>query len=73
MTILKSADKYPAITKLINIGGRVEFGYIYQIEISAIAVDEGGTIWEGKEQYESLEEALEEAEQGIEEWMKENY
>ena len=51
----------------------MEFGYIYEMGLSAIAVDEGGTIWEGKEQYESLEAALEEAEQGIEQWMKENY
>lgn len=73
MDVLKSADKYPAITDLINNGGRLDIGYIYELGISAIAVDEGGTIWEGKKQYENLESALKDAEQGIDKWMKENY
>lgn len=65
MKVLKAADKYPTITNLINNGGRIDISYIYQLGISAIAVDEGGTIWEGKEQYKNLEAALEDAEQGI--------
>ena len=73
MNVLKTADNYPAITNLINNGGRLDIGYIYELGVSAIAVDKGGTIWEGKEQYKNLEAALEDAEQGIEKWMSENY
>ncbi|MFN9174830.1 MAG: hypothetical protein ACK58N_10065 [Synechocystis sp.] len=73
MTILKSANKYPAMTDFINNDGRLEIGYIDQLGVSAIAVDEGGTVWEGKKSYESLEAALEDAEQGISEWIAENY
>jgi hypothetical protein len=73
MTIFKSANKYPAITDFINNDGRLEIGYIYELGISAIAIDEVRTVWEGKKNYESLEAALEDAEQGISEWMAENY
>jgi len=72
MSILKSTGRYPAITDLINSGGRLEVGYVYQLGVSAIALDEGGAIWEGKEHYETFEAALEDAEQGIAQWMAEN-
>ena len=34
--------------------------------------DEGGTVWEGKHKYASLDEALQDAEQAIAKWFEEN-
>ena len=73
MTVFKSANKYPAITDFINNDGRLEIGYIYELGISAIAIDEGGHVWEGKKSYKSLEAVLDDAEQGISKWIAENY
>ena len=50
MSVIEHPGKFPFLTELINSGGNLEIGYIYQIGISAIATDEGGTIWEGEEQ-----------------------
>ena len=73
MAFIEKAGKYTHITELVNSGGRLEIGYIYELGISAMAVDEGGTIWEGKKSYESIEDALADAERGIGKWMEENW
>jgi hypothetical protein len=73
MDYLKTSGRYPAITDLINSGGRIEIGYIYQMDVTIIAHDEGGTIWQGKRAYSSFEEALDDAEQGISKWIAENW
>lgn len=64
---------FPFLTKLINSGGNLEIGYIHQMGISAIATDEDGTIWEGRENYESIEILLKDAENGVKIWIKENW
>jgi len=38
------------------------------MKVTAIAFDEGGTIWEGKKSYDSIESLLEDAEAGIKKW-----
>ena len=44
-----------------------------QMRRSYISVyDEGGTLWEGKRTYATIDEALQEAEQAIAAWLKEN-
>ena len=45
--IFKQSGKYPSLTEFIENGGRLEIGYIYELEVSAIMVDEGA--WSGKE------------------------
>lgn len=65
------AKKYPNIAAWVEDGtieiGRAEWGH------ACIRVyDEGGTIWEGKRKYATLDEALQDAEQAIREWLKEN-
>ena len=35
-------------------------------------MDEGGMVWEGKEKYATLDEALQDAEGAIAEWLEEN-
>lgn len=71
--ILKDSEKYPALTEFINSGGRLEIGYIHELGISALLVDEGGTVWEGEKEYESIEILLDKAENAIKEWMDNNW
>ena len=71
--IFEQPGKHPSLTAFIDSGGRLEIGYIYQLGVSAIIVNEGGVVWEGKENYESLEALLAEAEQAITAWIGENW
>ncbi len=73
MSVIKKANKYPFLTDFINSGGDLSIGNIYQMQISAIATDEGGTVWEGEEEYDSIEALLFDAEEGIKEWIEENW
>ena len=73
MSVIDNPGDYPFLTELINSGGNLEIGYIYQMGISVIATDEGGTIWEGKESYESIETLLKEAEKGVKIWIEKNW
>jgi hypothetical protein len=72
MSYIKNANKYPYITDLINNGGSLNMGYIWEMGITAVAIDEGGTIWEGKKHYHSIEALLDDAESGIKRWADEN-
>ena len=67
--IFQQSGRYPSLTAFIESGGRLEIGSIYQLGISAIVLDEGGVVWEGKKSYESLEGLLNEAENGIKLWI----
>lgn len=73
MSYIKKADKYPYITDLINNGGGLNIEYTYQLGIVTIAFDEGGTIWEGKREYDSIEALLDDAEVGIKKWADEHW
>lgn len=67
----KFANTYPHIAGWVKDGileiGRGEWGDSF-IRV----VDEGGTAWEGKQKYATLDEALQEAENAIKEWLEEN-
>ena len=65
------AKKYPNIADWVADGvieiGRAEWGH------SFISVyDGGGTVWEGKRKYATIDEALQDAEKVIGKWVKEN-
>ena len=47
--------------------GRAEWGRSF-IKV----LDEGGTVWEGKRSYATIDEALQEAETAIAAWLAEN-
>jgi len=70
---LNDEKQYPYLAELINQGGRLDIGYDYNISVIAIAVDEGGTIWQGDRQYQSIGELLKEAENGVKKWVQENW
>ena len=65
------AQKYPNIADWVADGvieiGRAEWGHSF-INV----YDEGGTIWEGKRKYATIDEALQEAETAIAAWLAEN-
>lgn len=65
------AKKYPNIATWVQ-DGTVEIGRMDRSGSFIMVHDEGGTVWEGKHKYASLDEALQDAEQGIGEWLEEN-
>mgnify|MGYP001570665358 CR=1 FL=1 len=52
--------------------GSIEIGHAHYGESFIKIFDEGGTVWEGKEKYATLDEALQDAEKAIAEWLEEN-
>ena len=67
MKFLKNSKKYPNISKLINGGGQLDIGYIQELDSYIVASDKRDILWEGLDTYESLEDALDDAEQGLKE------
>jgi hypothetical protein len=73
MSYIKNAGKYPSITDLINNGGGLRMEYVREMGVIAVAFDEGGTVWEGKNHYDSIEALLDDAESGIKNWTDQNW
>ena len=48
MNHIKKAYRYHYITDLINNGGGLSMEYLFEMKVTAIAFEEGGTIWDGK-------------------------
>jgi len=65
MAFLNNYTKYPRITKLINSGGQLDIGYIQELDSFIVASNKRDIVWEGRNTYESLEDALEHAEKEI--------
>lgn len=66
-------SSYPNIAHFVDALGSIEVGYTYDGYLTSFirAIDEGGMVWEGADEYNSLDEAFEALEAGIEAWMKE--
>ncbi len=66
------ANKYPNISDWLEDGtieiGRGEYGSSSFIKV----IDEGGLVWEGKERYATLDEAFDDTEKAITDWLDEN-
>ena len=65
-------EKYPNLTDFVYVQGRIEIGYDYNSNSFVAAYDEGGTVFEGKNSYDNLEEALADLEKGITEYLELN-
>lgn len=63
---------YPNITDFVA-DGVIEIGYEYNTRTFVRAYDEGGNVWEGKSKYKSLDDALQDLEEGLKIWFEENY
>lgn len=72
MTIVLS-DSYPNITQFVESIGWIEVGYDGDSPLTSFirALDEGGMVWEGKDEYATLDEAFQDLEQGLKDWMLE--
>jgi hypothetical protein len=65
-------QQYPLISLWVLQQGTIEIGQDGMSKSFIRVLDEGGTVWEGKRKYKSLDAALADAEAGIEEWDDEN-
>lgn len=59
------AHQYPNIAKFLAADGEIRVGYMEMVEAFVAAYDEGGTVYEGKSSYPSLDMALEDLDRGI--------
>lgn len=67
------AKAFPHITEWIAGGGYVEIGYTeYHVRAFVRALDEGGVVYEGRTEYASIDEALQDLDAGIAAWIVEN-
>jgi hypothetical protein len=62
--------RYPHIAAWVQ-DGRIEIGRDDYSRSFVRALDMGGMIWEGAEEYESLDEALRALDEGIAAWCRE--
>jgi hypothetical protein len=70
------AVQYPNIDRWINKhNGRIQIGYNFDIPIDAFicTFDQGGMLWEGQSHYASLDEALQDLNDGLAQVMLELY
>ncbi len=65
-------EKYPNITNFVYHQGKIEIGYDYNTSCFAVAYDEGGTVYQGEDEYDTMEEAFADLEAGIKEYLEEN-
>ena len=62
---------YPNIAHWVEACGWIEIGWDEYSDSFIKAFDEGGTVWEGAEEYETVDEALQALEKGLAAWMEE--
>lgn len=65
------ARRYPIINRFVFERGWIEVGSD-EYSLSFIrALDPGGLVWEGKQFYDTLDDALADLERGLAQWLKE--
>lgn len=65
-------ELYPKIVWWTQSSGWIELGRDDSRRSFIRVLDIGGTVWEGKEQYDSADIAMDEAEKFIAQWRREN-
>ena len=65
-------DQYPTIVRFVEAFGWIEIGEHEMISAFVRAYDMGGTVYEGKSSYPSLESAFQDLEAGIKAYVEEN-
>jgi hypothetical protein len=53
--------------------GWIEIGQNHMSRSFVRALDEGGLVWEGQEDYATLDDALQDLEAGLAAWMREQH
>jgi hypothetical protein len=64
--------QYPTIHRFVEEIGRIEIGQDEMISAFVRAYDQGGTVYEGKDTYPSMEAALQDLEAGIKAYLDDN-
>lgn len=64
-------ERFPTISEWIDSYGLIELGSHEYSSSMVRAIDPGGLVWEGKDQYKSIDAALQDLEKGLKEWMEE--
>ncbi len=62
---------YPTIARWVQEYGWIEIGQDDMSQSFVRALDEGGMVWEGQEDYATLDAALQDLEAGLVTWMRE--
>ncbi len=64
---------YPNIAYFVDAIGWIEFGRNDDIPLTSFirALDMGGMVWEGKDEYDTLAKAFQDLEKGLGKWMRE--
>lgn len=65
-------EQYPTIHRFVEEIGSIEIGQHEMIPSFVRAYDFGGTVYEGKDSYPSLDAALQDLEAGIKAYLNEN-
>ncbi len=66
-------DKYPKLSSWIENRDWLEIGYTEMSRSFIRVLDEGGMVWERKAEYQTIDDALEDAERGIQRWLGEDH
>jgi hypothetical protein len=64
---------YPTIARWVMEYGWIEMGHDDMLRSFARALDEGGLVWEGQNDYATLDAALQDLESGLAVWMQEQH
>ena len=64
---------YPTISRWVQEYGWIEIGQDDMSRSFVRALDEGGLVWEGQEDYATLDDALWDLEAGLAAWMREQH
>jgi len=64
-------ERYPTLSWFTDGQGWIEIGFDDFSDNFIRAFDPGGTVWEGKQSYDSLDDALDDLERGLVKWRKE--
>ena len=65
-------EEYPIIHYFVETTGWIEIGLHEILSAFVRAYDEGGTVYEGKDSYSSMAEALQDLNAGIQAYLDEN-
>ncbi len=61
---------YPNIAQWVENQGWIEIGQDENSSSFTRALDGGGIVWEGKKSYKTMDEALQDLDKGLGEWLE---
>ena len=65
-------QNYPNITRWVKQQGWIEIGQDDYSHSMVRALDIGGMVWEGKTEYQTMDDMFQDLEQGLAEWLDRN-